>query len=1312
MDNLEAEVVSKIQRALNLESRNTALAKRIIDAGSHSISQESKKGNPNSSALVSFKSSCGEYGLTDSAVVSDLFASISKAYGSSRPSHASNHDSSPFSNSTSSSGDRLDSSIDQNEVGGLVVFKKPSTMPVKRASALGLDRLAQQMKHESSSSSNDSRRTEDSRSDEFGSTEQNQKKRLRETRPETPSHPGGIDLEAKRRIEDRRRRDRSKYERLYDEEDRFRDRRDDRDDRRQDDRYERSHYQDSRDREQGRHYSQQRSGRPSDDRDYRNDRDRRDSRDDHSHRSRDNEDERYRRNWRDDRTPSSSSSSTTRYPTSSSSHSDSDSYRRDNNDSSRRRDESSRYRRDMPGIMERTPMGTGRFGMAGGQTPLHAVVPNDDDIPLNEVSAAQSTSDIAFDRDYYDQEEDSMLTSDSTRDPFLSNPDKVRNFENQLNQQQQGQKRISAKANALINDRNRWEEDRLLASGIMQRTNVVLPTDLESETEVRVHLLVHDTKPPFLDGRISFTKVVDPILPVKDATSDVAVLSRKGSKILRETKEEKDRLASLKKYWELEGSKMGNLIGISKKQVENAAGDDDEAGFTDSFADAHLKDPNTLTTVEKKLLFDEIQEKRKMLPIATCKSELLKLIRENNIVVIIGETGSGKTTQMTQYLYEAGYGKNGMIGCTQPRRVAAMSVAKRVAEEAGVTIGGLVGYSIRFEDVTSKETKIRYLTDGVLVRESLTDTDLDQYSVIIMDEAHERALNTDVLFGILKQVARRRADIKLIITSATMDADKFARFFGGVPTFRIPGRTFPVEVLFTKSPIEDYVDAAVQQTLQIHVGRGPGDILIFMTGQEDVEMTCLLIQDGLTKLNGGKSIDDPESTVKPLMILPMYSQLPADLQAKIFFKSPAGIRKVIVATNVAETSLTVDGIFYVIDSGFIKMKVYNPRIGMDALQVFPVSKASADQRAGRAGRTGPGVCYRLFTERIYRDELLLTTVPEIQRTHLANVVLLLKTLGVDNLLDFDFMDPPPQDNIQQSLYQLWVLGALDDTGSLTKLGRKMAEFPLDPALSKMLIVSEDLGCSEEIVTIVSMLSVPTIFVRPKERAEESDQMREKFMVPESDHLTFLFVYQQWKSMKCSARWCVENFIQSKAMRRVQEIREQLVDIMKKTGMRLRSAGGLWDPVREAIASAFFHNAARMKGVGEYVNMRTGLPCYLHPTSSLYGLGYTPEYIVYHELVYTTKEYMQHVTAVDPFWLARVGPMFYSVKESGISRSEREERDRLEKERMEKELAEKMKLDEEEKREQEIKETALKKEREAEIVTFGSKTPRSRRKGLM
>ncbi|CAI8011136.1 Pre-mRNA-splicing factor ATP-dependent RNA helicase PRP16 [Geodia barretti] len=475
-----------------------------------------------------------------------------------------------------------------------------------------------------------------------------------------------------------------------------------------------------------------------------------------------------------------------------------------------------------------------------------------------------------------------------------------------------------------------------------------------------------------------------------------------------------------------------------------------------------------------------------------------------------------------------------------------------------------------------------------------------------------------------------------------MDADKFSSFFGNVPVFRIPGRTFPVDVLYSRNACEDYVESSVKQAVQIHLQPSRGDILMFMPGQEEIEVTCDSIADRLSELE-----DAP-----PLAVLPIYSQLPSDLQAKIFQKAPEGVRKCVVATNIAETSLTVDGIMFVIDGGFCKLKVYNPRIGMDALQVFPISQANANQRSGRAGRTGAGQCYRMYTQAAYRSEMLVATVPEIQRTNLANVVLLLKSLGVENLLHFHFMDPPPQDNILNSMFQLWVLGALDDTGSLTPQGRQMIEFPLDPPLSKMLIASVDMECSAEILIIVSMLSVPAIFYRPKGREEESDQAREKFQVPESDHLTYLHVYQQWKTNHYSSRWCNEHFIHIKAMRKVREVRQQLKDLMDQQKMTLVSCGSEWDIVRKCICCSYFHQAARLKGIGEYVNCRTGMPCHLHPTSSLFGMGLTPDYVVYHELVMTSKEYMQCVTVVDGEWLAELGPMFFSVKESIRTRQEK------------------------------------------------------------
>ncbi|XP_043272192.1 pre-mRNA-splicing factor ATP-dependent RNA helicase PRP16 [Venturia canescens] len=796
------------------------------------------------------------------------------------------------------------------------------------------------------------------------------------------------------------------------------------------------------------------------------------------------------------------------------------------------------------------------------------------------------------------------------------------------------EKRVSAQQRQINKDNELWERNRMLTSGVV--SSLEHDDDPDDEGEARVHLLVHNVVPPFLDGRIVFTKQPEPVVPVRDPSSDMALVARKGSALVRAYREQKERRRAQKKHWELAGTHLGNIMGVHDNKKEDREQHGPETDYKAGQKYARHIGAGQVSSGESRQR--TIQHQRRSLPVFAVRQELLNIIRENSVVIIVGETGSGKTTQLTQYLHEDGYSKNGIIGCTQPRRVAAMSVAKRVSDEMDTALGDKVGYAIRFEDCTSKETVIKYMTDGILLRESLREGDLDRYSVIIMDEAHERSLSTDVLFGLLREVVARRHDLKLIVTSATMDSSKFAAFFGNAATYEIPGRTYPVEVLHSKNAVEDYVDAAVKQVLQIHLQPRSGDVLVFMPGQEDIEVTCESLKERLEEIDSA-----PE-----LSILPIYSQLPSDLQAKIFQRSEGGLRKCVVATNIAETSLTVDGIVFVVDSGYCKLKVYNPRIGMDALQVYPVSRANADQRSGRAGRTGPGHCYRLYTRRQYLDELLLTGVPEIQRTNLANTVLLLKSLGVQDLLAFHFMDPPPQDNILNSLYQLWILGALDHTGRLTALGRQMAEFPLDPPQCQMLIVASQLGCTADILIIVSMLSVPSIFYRPKGREEDSDSAREKFQVPESDHLTYLNVYKQWKLNGYSSSWCNEHFIHAKAMRKVREVRQQLEEILKQQKMEVVSCGTDWDVVRKCICSAYFHQAARLKGIGEYVNCRTGMPCHLHPTSALFGMGFTPDYVVYHELVMTAKEYMQCVTAVDGHWLAELGPMFFSVKETGRS----------------------------------------------------------------
>ncbi|KAJ0682035.1 putative RNA helicase [Helianthus annuus] len=446
---------------------------------------------------------------------------------------------------------------------------------------------------------------------------------------------------------------------------------------------------------------------------------------------------------------------------------------------------------------------------------------------------------------------------------------------------------------------------------------------------------------------------------------------------------------------------------------------------------------------KKRLLTD-----RKTLPVYSYRESLLKAVEDHQVLVIVGETGSGKTTQIPQYLHEAGYTKRGMIGCTQPRQVATMSIAARVSQEMGVKLG------------------------------------------------HEK-----FLFGLVKHIARFRPDLKLLISSATLDAEKFSDYFDSARIFKIPGRQFPVEINYAKAPEADYLDAAVVTTLQIHVTQPPGDgdILVFLIGQEDIE-TAEEILKRRTRGLGSK--------IAELIICPIYANLPTELQAKVFVPTPVGARKVVLATNIAETSLTIDGIKYVIDPGYVKLKSYNTRTGTESLRVTPISKASAKQRAGRSGRTGPGKCFRLYTAYNYFNDLDDNTVPEIQRTNLANVVLNLKSLGIRDLLDFDFVDRRPTKALLKALELLYALGALNKHGELTRVGRKMAEFPLDPMLSKMIVASDKYQCSDEIISIAAMLSTgSSISYRPKDKRVHADNAHLNFhMGNVGDHVALLKVY--------------------------------------------------------------------------------------------------------------------------------------------------------------------------------------------------------------
>ncbi|TFK77464.1 ATP-dependent RNA helicase DHX8 [Pluteus cervinus] len=799
----------------------------------------------------------------------------------------------------------------------------------------------------------------------------------------------------------------------------------------------------------------------------------------------------------------------------------------------------------------------------------------------------------------------------------------------------------------------RWEIKQLISSGALDASeypdldedfgNPAARVEVEEELDVEIR----EDEPPFLAGQTKRTLDLSPVKIVKAPDGSLNRAALAGASLAKERRELRQQEANEEADSQARDFSQPWLDPMSKETERVFAQDmrgnvkGQKAGEVPQWKEQSFNKATTfgeITTLS-------IQDQRRSLPIYKLRDPLLQAIDEHQVLIVVGDTGSGKTTQMVQYLAEAGYADRGRIGCTQPRRVAAMSVAKRVSEEVGCRLGQEVGYTIRFEDCTSPETRIKYMTDGMLQRECLIDPLCTSYSVVMLDEAHERTIATDVLFGLMKKAVKRRPDLKLIVTSATLDAEKFSKYFFGCPIFTIPGRTYPVEILYTKEPESDYLDASLITVMQIHLSEPPGDVLLFLTGQEEIDTACEILFERMKAL-GPK--------VPELIILPIYSALPSEVQSRVFEPTPPGARKVVIATNVAETSLTIPGIYYVIDPGFSKQNAYDPRLGMDSLVVMPISQAQARQRSGRAGRTGPGKCYRLYTEAAYRNEMLPNSIPDIQRTNLAATILQLKAMGVNDLLSFDFMDPPPAQTMLTALESLYALSALDDEGLLTRLGRKMADFPMEPPLAKMVIASEELGCSEEILSIVAMLSVQTVFYRPKEKQGQADSKKAKFHQPEGDHLTLLTVYNGWKAANFSNPWCYENFIQARSMRRAQDVRKQLLGIMDRYKHDVISAGRDYNRVRRAICSGFFRHAAKKDPQEGYKTLVEGTPVYIHPSSALFNRN--PEWLVYHELVLTTREYCHNVTAIEPKWLVDVAPQFFKVADANkISKRKRQEK---------------------------------------------------------
>ncbi|KAF2115270.1 P-loop containing nucleoside triphosphate hydrolase protein [Lophiotrema nucula] len=664
-----------------------------------------------------------------------------------------------------------------------------------------------------------------------------------------------------------------------------------------------------------------------------------------------------------------------------------------------------------------------------------------------------------------------------------------------------------------------------------------------------------------------------------------------------------------------------------------------------------LRLQSMLNAAEKKR--NSIDEVRKSLPVSKYRTEILDAIKNHNIICLSASTGSGKSTQIPAFLYESGFTKPppgsstpARIICTQPRRVACMSVAARVAEEQGVVLGRQVGYRIRYEDKTDPlATHIVFETEGILLREISSSPLLDNVSVLILDEVHERTKGMDVILGLTKALSIARPDLRIILMSATSNSQKMSQFFDGCPIFYVPGQAFPVDVHYLTSPEANYIAATVTTALQIHITQAVegGDILAFLPGELEIITTCELIEDSMRKLGG---------RVPELVICPIYSTLPPEQQAKIFEPAPPGTRKIIVATNIAETSLTVDGIMYVIDCGYVKENQYSSRTNMEQLVTVPCSKASVDQRKGRAGRTGPGKCFRLWTRQSQYD-LASETTPEILRSNLLDTVLQMKALGINDLLNFDFLDPPNSDLLISALESLYALKCLSPTGELTRLGRQMAELPLDPKLSAVLLHASEYSCVEEALTIVAMLSESgSLFIRPPpEKKMYAESAKSKWVSREGgDFGMFLRIYNDWVESDYSSFWCKDQYLNYKGLVRVRNARDQLEKLCDKVEIPMSSAGDDYIAIGKAFTAGFFQNAATLARDGQsYRTVKGGNNVFLHPSSVLKQMHPPVRTLLFYECVMTSKEYLRSCIPIEPSWLFEIAPHYHKKEVAEASK---------------------------------------------------------------
>lgn len=686
--------------------------------------------------------------------------------------------------------------------------------------------------------------------------------------------------------------------------------------------------------------------------------------------------------------------------------------------------------------------------------------------------------------------------------------------------------------------------------------------------------------------------------------------------------------------------------------------------YRDSAPEETYHQVNELNRVEIAQKAAKLFEVRKNLPIYAHKDEILRYYRQNQVLVVIGETGSGKSTQIPHFIIPE---NEHQIAVTQPRRVAASSLAQRVSEEYGCKIGEEVGYQVRFSNVSSHKTKLKYLTDGMLLRELMLDSKLKKYSTIVIDEAHERTILTDMILGFLKQliVSKIRPDLKVIIMSATLNAELFSDFFNA-PILFVEGRTYPVTKYYLHDESEDIVDTMVRSVIQVNMSEQQGDILCFLPGQEEIDnaVNALLLL----------APDLPKDA--PLIVpLPLYAALSPSQQLKIFESLPSNKRKVILATNIAETSITVSGVRYVIDSGLRKVKVWKHLLGLSTLLTTTISQASAKQRAGRAGREAPGKVFRLYLDKVFRENLPKEQESEITRNDIMLPILTLKKLGVDDLLNWPWLEHPGEESILSALSSLYSLGALDDNGSITRLGYRMAVLPLVPQLSAVLITAGDKGVLKDVIDIAACLSVDNLILNVSggdgEQRDEVNAKRRTFCplgCSYGDLISLKEYLNQFEELgkndwDDAKEWCSDLHFNYKGFRNVLRVRQQLRDYMLTTikqddSLNNEEKQKALDHIKDQLNSdddedlikqpldipeilkSFLRGYITNTAIGmpdrSYRTCVNGLLISIHPLSNLFGKS-NIDAIMYIEYVFTAKGYARTCSAIELSWLQEIAP---------------------------------------------------------------------------